>query len=323
MAISMKTHAFIVGMSRGGTTWLSYCLGRHSELAVFGETRLWGRDYPEPDESGQYTPVVVGEMLDRMKPRDVKIYDERFSKTDFNSLLDDVKAELLSTGQGAMTPASVFDSLCRHVGELSGKERVVEKTPHHVNHIDRIMRYYPDAKFIAMYREPYSFMLSYKHQGDRQSDRVKKVFQNFYHPLGCAIVWRRYMKGMLDLMHRDLANVHIVEFSSIKKNPVGVLQAVQEFLGLRRLEDIADPPRNTSFPDAERPELKPDDIFWMNLVCGGVMKRVGVEPRAPGRNSFIPIVRSMMMVPFWGIRTFNHMRKTSGGGIVHYLKSWI
>ena len=49
----------------------------------------------------------------------------------------------------------------------------VEKTPHHVRHVDRIRRHVPDARFVIMIRGPEEFLLSYKHKGDTKPDEIR------------------------------------------------------------------------------------------------------------------------------------------------------
>ena len=65
--------AFICGMSRGGTTWLGHCLNQHPEVAVFGESLYWGRNYIEPAHNGKYTIEQINQVLGLLK-RDCKAF---------------------------------------------------------------------------------------------------------------------------------------------------------------------------------------------------------------------------------------------------------
>ena len=40
--------AFIVGHSRGATTWMSKCLGKHPDVALFGKVSYLGRKFVSP-----------------------------------------------------------------------------------------------------------------------------------------------------------------------------------------------------------------------------------------------------------------------------------
>ena len=60
--MEINKHLFICGMSRGGTTWLGNCLNEHPNVAVFGESLYWGRNYKEPAKDG-YSESQVSEVL--------------------------------------------------------------------------------------------------------------------------------------------------------------------------------------------------------------------------------------------------------------------
>lgn len=64
----LKIH-FIVGTSRGGTTWMTKNLNCHPDVASFGETLYWGRSYIEPGNNNEYSD-------DQLKLI-AKIYSER------------------------------------------------------------------------------------------------------------------------------------------------------------------------------------------------------------------------------------------------------
>lgn len=313
----------IAGMSRAGTSWLSKWIGSHPQVAAIGETLFWGRGYVTPMDGVCYgrdelerilpklTSVVSGSRGDR--PGDLRILEEdTFGKRVRQAFLSPPKP---------ITPADLFARFGQLVAEAEGKSYFLEKTPHHVMWADRIFDAMPRSRMVVMVREPYGFMLSYKHQGDRRRASSRRAFQMRYHPFGCALVWRGYHLATRAAARAYPEQVMLVSFDDLRNRPVEVLNSVQHFFGLDPV--YLEPPRetNTSFPDFRRPELAPDDIFWMNLVNSRHIATSGVPrrsvPVAPWR-----IARSALLLPVWGIRNVVDMRRLTAGSLTRYLWRW-
>jgi len=317
---------FIVGMSRAGTTWLSRCFNEHPESAVFGETLFWGRNYLPPAPDGRYTPSQIAQLKRRLiraswsstfgsGPGCLKNLSRRNLAQVINQAFDNAPS--------ALTPGAAFQHLCAAVAAVEGKRCAIEKTPHHVNWIDRILAQLPDARFIVMVRDPYGFMLSYKHQGDRRVEHQRRNFGRLYHPAACALVWKRYMTACDQALARHPASTHRIWYGDLRTDPHGVMLRAQEFLGLAPAS-IADkvPPENSSFPGGVRPELAPIDVFWMNVIAGGVMRRFGFE-RRPAKAGFASIAASALMLPVWAVRNLIALFRRSGSGAGRYVLRWL
>ncbi len=327
----------MAGMPRAATTWLCRCFNEHPDTASFGETLYWGRGYVEPrGEGGRYTPEQVDAVLARLKGGEciTSVIGARagslrnITRDTLPGVLDRMREELPERP----TAGELFVGVCRAIGRAEGKSIVVEKTPHHINWLDRIMQQMPGVKIVVLLREPYSFMLSYKHQGDRKREHVRRHFALRYHPLACALVWRACMKAAEAAEARYPAQFLVVQNDDIRKNPGSVLDRVQEFYdlpthvpGCQIAEKVK--PENTSFPsqeghDAARPELCAEDVFWMNLIGGRTMARSGYIKRSVPREP-IRIAWSIARLPVWAIRNFFSLRRRVGGSIVAYLWRWV
>lgn len=321
----------IVGMPRAATAWLCKSLNEHPEVAAFGESLYWGRRYIEPRGfGGTYTPEQVQQLADRLRSGSC-IHDvsgegsgnlRNISKENFESVVDAVLARL----GDSPTPGELFIALCDVIAEAEGKRIGIEKTPHHINWIDRITGALPNAKFAIMLREPYSFMLSYKHQGDRKREFVRKQFRRRYHPLACAVVWRGCMKAAIGVAKHDPDRALMIEHNDLRSDPAAQLERVRSFFELPppALPGTI-PMANSSFPDGTRPELRADDIFWMNRIAGRLLIQAGYRRQPTPRNAAAVafICWSILRLPLWAILNLFSLKRRTSGSIFVYLRRWL
>ena len=310
---------FIVGMSRSGTRWLTQRLDAHPEISAVGETSFFGRRYVAPSDGPYYTREELALVQKRQRS------GGESSKT---SLLlggeNGASARAIDTllvAGGRYTPADVFEAVARELLAQTGKPGLVEKTPHHVNSLDRLATGFPEARFVVTVRDPYGFLLSYKHQGDRKGEKAQAGFRQMYHPVGAAIVWRGYARSIERALAAYPGRTLLVSTDEVAADEAGVLDRVQAFLGLSP-HPLADVRSNSSFPDGERPVLAPEDVFWMNALAGRSIGRLGAETQ-PARAGVGDVARSLGSLPGWGVRTAKKFYKSQGSGAVEYLRRWL
>ena len=302
-------------MPRAATSWVSECLESHSDVIAFGETGFWGKHYLDSVEA--YAPHDAQALLKRLYHlRSAQL--ERL-QVEMREIIDVIRS-IIQKESLSLRPKELFDWIAASVALAGGKPRVLEKTPHHINWIDRIASCYPDARFIVMEREPYGFMLSYKHQGDRKNLRVRKAFNRLYHPAGCALMYRRYVRAIAYAKEKYPDRVRIVSHSQVREDPKRLLEELQCFLGLERIEDIVIPKTNTSFPDSERPELAEVDVWWMNLISGRYVRKVGGALRE-ARPPLSEVIRSVARLPLWAWHVVNHLKKDRLASVPAYIKN--
>ena len=318
---------FIVGMSRGGTTWMGKSLNEHPDTAVFGESLFWGRSYVEPEAEGKYSLEQIRTILNRLKNEGMYAFLGETAgclkqiKQDnlvhlVNSIIQDIDEPL--------EPAKLFLLITQKIAQLENKQNVVEKTPHHVNWIDRIIRALPDSRFVIMIRDPYDFALSYKHQGDRFTNEEKQKHHRLYHPFLCAFLWSGYINAANKAIADYPEQMLLISTEEIKTNPQSVLNKTQKFLLLKVCQDLATkiPQDNSSFSEVEKPSLQAEDIFWLNLIAGKHIAQSNLTlqpiPFQPLR-----IVWSILKLPYWGIWSFFHLANKTEGSVKLYLWHWI
>jgi hypothetical protein len=290
-------------------------LNEHQQVAVFGESLYWGRNYIAPTDNGCYTQGEAERVL-QLLSRDCKAFIgdgggnlKRIDRDGWKALLEVLDVEECS-------PAVLFQKVCEQVGERENVEFVVEKTPHHVNWIPRIISSYSNAKFVVMVRDPYGFMLSYKHQGDRKSGFAKRDLQALYHPLACAYMWKGYMHSALRMHQRFETQTHIVRFEELRTDPDQCWNDVLNFFEVPFVPLITVSDRNSSFTSAKR-TLEPIDIFWMNLLAGRAIQAGGYSKRKSGV-TIVELLGSICGLIPWGFRAAKLLKSRVPGGLLKY-----
>ncbi len=320
---------FIVGMSRSGTTWLAKSLDRHPELAVIGETAFWGREYVEPNKDGYYMPSQQGEIIKRLQAcgltatmgniSDTETKESRHAR---HARRRAVVGKLMEQCQIPVMPDKFFTQICGVVVDDEGKKWAIEKTPHHVNWLERITSEYPQARFLVMFRDAYGFMLSYKHQDERKQLDAGRKFKNLYHPLGCALVWRGYAMAIANALQKYPEHCMSIEYGQLKSEPTKVIERAQKFIGVRVVDGLVIPPDNSSFVNRARPELDAIDIFWMNLVAKNRMKELAIEQK-DGNASIFQVIASVVRIPVWVITVLTRFLIDGRIKSIAYLLTWV
>ncbi|MCA9303488.1 MAG: sulfotransferase [Phycisphaerales bacterium] len=329
----------IVGMSRAGTTWVTTELSRHPAVVSYGETMLLGRMYHEPDQpDGTDSPRAAAERL-RLAAKHFEDYishakdparRERYESSKLGHIpvetLEAIAADLqdrASRCEESVPPSNAFLAMNGAVSVHTSKPIAIESTPNHLNMLPRILGFFPDARIVAMLRGPYAFMISYKHQGDRKEPAVQRMFRRLYHPLFCAMVWRKYAKNARLALHAHTENVRTVWLDDLRKDRSRMVE-LAEFLMIPDPGFFAHTPEehsatNTSFPTGKRPELSHSDRFWMNLVASREMKRHGLTSTPAGFHP-LAVLGSLLRLPISAFHVVTIMSTRTGGSPIAYLR---
>ena len=299
---------FITGFSRGGTTWLCKSLNSHSGIYSFGESCFWGRNYLDKE---QYNQEDVSRLIKKLALSDL----ENGSVNKGKSVFKNVRAILNGLGSDLpMSPKEIFQELCDGLANRSGKKMVVEKTPHHINHIDRIRHAYPESKVIVMNRDGFGFYKSYKNIYLIKKGESRKAFKRSFHPLGAIMVYGKYKRSIN--YARSLRNTLIIEFEEVVRNSSKVLEEVQEFLSLP-IEEIDIGRTNSSFTKVKSEgSISTEDRAW--LALWGIEQPAPLSAREYVYAPFI-FLYSICKLPLWGLNVIQQVGKMSATNPLQYL----
>lgn len=291
---------------------MAKALGSHPDVVAFGETLYWGKKYRAPS-GGVYGRKEIEQIVEDL-PGTI------LSQGEVASLQEILDRRAVLEKVGEASPRALFDWISQAAAAHEGKTHAVEKTPHHVNYLDRIVEAYPDSRFVVMARAPYEFMLSYKHQGDRKPEEVRQEFKELYHPVGCALVYRGYARSIRSALHQYPDRTLLVTLRDVKSDSKEVLEKVEEFLGVESAAPVP-PPSNSSFPGERTRSLAPEDLFWMNAVAGRAIQALGYQTRESDI-SVTEVGHSLARVPSWAGRSLSKLWSQSSAPF-QYIAQWL
>jgi Sulfotransferase family len=274
---------FVLGLPRSGSTWLGRALGRHPDVAVFGETCFYGRLHVSPRPDGWYGAEELERVRRIQRTRDWETTtsdptggNPPWRPGEYAALVDAAVGGL----QPPVRPRDVLAAIAAAVAVRESKQRVIEKTPQHVHWLPRVAASFPDARFVLTVRDPYEYMASYQRLGRRLDGRARRALDlSWRHPLIAALFWRSYSTSIELALANYPERTLLVRTEDLRDRPGEVLAGVQSFLELPEVDLFGTEGVNSSFREGERRALRGTDVFWMNLVAGRAMRRGGYESR--------------------------------------------
>ena len=303
----MKPPIFIVGEGRSGTTALRKMLGEHPAIwAVPKESYVFAKKWPQANPCYKFTKLDdlvlalaigmnrVGQSLNKRGAakytRDVLAGGELESH--IQGFMDSFKAsEELSViaRNEAIQAIDVFDAICKFMLKQKSATRFVEKTPYHLYCLDEIRASYPEAKIIAIYRDPRAVVLSWL----RRKASLKSL-------LGAAQSWSRATTEMLK--HKADPNYKIIRYEDLISEPETSLKDLMNFIGEDFVPELLKEQKvNSSFEEQRgqtgmqlsslnrwQEELSPLQIALIDKVCGQHDQELGLE-MASSSNLFLGI----------------------------------
>jgi hypothetical protein len=302
----------IVGMPRAGTTWLSQCLNQHPDVTAFGETRFWGRSFVAPDAGQLYDHTSLQRVKARLvaKPLETTIHIPGPGM--MSSLgAQNIKSIIRIAFEGYISgvgPGDVFLSVAGQIARAEGKKLWVEKTPHHIYYVNRILKYLPSARFIITIRNPYSFILSYQYQrGYQRTAESRRRYEARYHPLAPALVWTRCWRATQQALRDHPDQTMLVRMEDIESNPLAVVKRVESFFMLRHNPEVKglSAKVHSSFEDGSKPNLRDSEIAWMNLIAGAHVREAGYQAQEASIGSLAFWKSALELFP-WSVRFLSY-----------------
>ncbi|WP_416306683.1 sulfotransferase family protein [Neptunicella sp. SCSIO 80796] len=196
---------FIVGVQRSGTTFLRLLLNRHPDIYIPFETNFLyilklseNTDFSDLSQKKALMKRILEEPLTAKG-------DIQFS--DFERL-DDVS-----------NATQMIDMLFEENCQKAGKVRWGVKTPHYVLKMHQIMQLYPNARIIALVRDPRDIFLS-----------QKGISWGIKDPVRMANAWNlaEYSIEMIRTLFPD--NIKTVRYEDLIRNTEGMVKEICDFV---------------------------------------------------------------------------------------------
>lgn len=275
----MKTQpegpVFLVGCPRSGTTLLQRMLDAHPAVAIAPEThfirRFWLRrsffgDLNRDDNFAR----LVGEIVAMPEFAEMGLSGNAFREA----------VEGVARDYGAL-----FGLLLEMFARSRGARIAGEKTPNHLLYMPTIERFFPEARFIHLVRDPRAVVNSWR-----------DVPWSTGHVVGDAFVWRRYMATARQNPPGDPNRLLVVRYENLIETTGKTLDGVCDFLAIQRRPELANyhehgadtvnverepwkarviQPLDAQRSERWRHELAHGDVARIEVVCGSDMRELG------------------------------------------------
>jgi hypothetical protein len=246
---------FIVGVPRSGTTMMRYLLETSDRVAIARENHFMGHILGR--RGARHFFRRAGDLSDDQTIRKIvdMIYSGEYERLagwrrpspywywlKDNVARDELERRLLAAER---SERGLFQTFLRVYADANGKPVMGEKTPTHLNYVDTLLEWFPDARVLHILRDPRAVYVSDRYR--RQSrDRwpytwIRRVplLLESYLLLLTVVTWPRALR-----LHRRLAKAYpgrylLVRFEDIVRKPIETLPGVFEFLGIEMPASIA------------------------------------------------------------------------------------
>lgn len=205
--------AFVVGTPRSGSTLLSSILSRHSTVAVPPETSFFLRTFDRRFLFYLFNWYSINFRA--------AMVDYLFTNSRFLDLGLSKSAVLEEFGKYPVGYKFLFRSFLQVFAVTQGKNRVIEKTPTHLEYVDIIMKWYPDSKIVHILRDGRDVSLSLM-----QVPWTHKSLERH------AAYWAWCARKSRKLEHKYPENFYTIKFEELIAAPEQAIRKVCAFLGV-------------------------------------------------------------------------------------------
>jgi hypothetical protein len=201
---------FIVGCPRSGTTLLQHILDAHPDVAIAPETHFIRNFYLKQ-----------------------KLYGDLSQDTNYYQLIDDIIAlpvflEMkLNAGnfreaakQIERSYAAIFSLILQQFAYDKNARIIGEKTPNHLLYMPTLEKFFPNARFIHIIRDPRAVVNSWRNVPWSNGSVIKD-----------AAVWHRYMRTAR-LSPPAKSSLFTLHYEQLILEPKTSLVSICNFLGL-------------------------------------------------------------------------------------------
>ncbi len=297
MALLCKRPIFIVGEGRSGTTMLRNLLAEHKNIwAIERESYIFVTNWPQKNpyfekyqnDLNKLSLAVIAAMK-RVGVKAQKALQEKEIAADIRSAHQAfLGSSYYKNLESDFNHIKVFDSVCKFFSELDHAERIIEKTPYHINYIKEILDAYPDAQIIAIYRDPRAVIASWL-----KKDKFKSI-------LGCCHSWNNAMSKISSYTTKlDESQIQLIKFEDLISEPESSLKKLCSWLG----EDfdpalLKEQKVNSSFDDSQssgfildnkarwQKSLNESQINLIDYLCHKHYSSYQLETFRPQKNIF-------------------------------------
>jgi sulfotransferase family protein len=220
-------YAFVVGCPRSGTSWVRNILDGHPDVRCGPESHLYSivHDVILAAVDGAVPWSEVMARYDSFADRNVGPH-RWVDRTTMVELVEQAMRADDPLAAADDLVAAVFENYGRH-HRLGPAATLVEKTPNHLFHADRILHRFPDARFVEVRRDGRDVCVSLERRAQRIDWPPKRRADQI-------AMWRAALVQGLQMSGdpRAAPRWHVVHYEDLIADRVGQIASMFAFLGL-------------------------------------------------------------------------------------------
>ncbi len=225
---------FVVGNSRSGTTMLGNVLGNHSRVYTFPELQVFERLIDPKDMSSNF--IASEDKLVAFGSRIMTtIRDGVFCEG--SPVRFEAEVKKIIKKHDIKNQMILYKTLLQYETKKAGKQIFCEQTPRYIFTASKILRAFPDACVIHIYRDPRDVMLSQKNRWRRRFLTDSKipikrslVAWGSYHPSMTSRLWGAVMRQADKLKVSD--RFFEIKYEQLLQDPEKGLKLLCRQLGI-------------------------------------------------------------------------------------------
>lgn len=212
---------FLLGCPRSGTTLLQSMLAAHPQIASFRETKFFEYLVPLYEPKRHALGIASRQLNTRLET----YFKDEINHPELIQCLPKVAF------MGHYTHR--FFKILRILAKKQGKSILLEKTPHHIYHIDQIERNMPNALFIHLLRNGADVVASLY----EVTHKYPKFWGGFSWDIDfCLNQWIEAVN--ISLSRANKSNHILVNYEKMLEFPQGVLMEICDFIGVDFRENM-------------------------------------------------------------------------------------
>lgn len=287
-----RTPIFVLGKQRSGTTWLATALARHPDVAA-----VLRPGYDSVLESHFFTGLYR-RYGDLSTFPDFAEFASVFAAGEYYRLMN-LPASVLFEAWPT-TYAGAFRASMDAFAAREGRSHWLEKSPGHTLLVAKLAAWYPDARFVAVSRDPEEVVASTLRLVDKTERASTRGIRRSLKAARSALGWALHDAAVRDAGHRGVV-VEVVEYQQLRENPRTVLEHICTSVELPFDEAVLDAgfAPNTSFASAEERAraLAPHERRLVRAVKAGA--RYAPFRMLDGARRALDAVRGRRSLPSW------------------------
>lgn len=298
----MSIPIFVLGSPRSGTTWIANILCSHDKIIGIQAERHSGI------HESHFFSIVENRFGDISKKKNFDKLVDFFSKSDY-FILSNLDKQIFYEKKISSYP-EFFEILMNTYAEREKNKFWLEKSPPHSLFINRIKKYFTNAKFIIVKRNMVETIKSEIRL--RYYDQKMKQKMNIPKSIFISFLILRYFLFYKHLEHYGkITDSYFVSYEKLRENRKEQTKKLCEFLQIKYSDKLLKDTyrKNTRFKKGEEREfiLSSNEITFIHLM-NTILNKIPYQFFKP----FILLYKIMYMkskIPSWFFTIINEEKK--------------